>query len=59
LDRRVWRTATDFTKGVYMLSTASVAKLVESIVEVVHDFWGDDPRFALFIERVKAIPASR
>ena len=42
-----------------MLTTRQAAKMVESIIEVVHDFWGDDPRWGMFIERVRAIPTAR
>lgn len=48
--------ATDIVKGVFMLSTSDVARIVETIVGHAYDFWGSDPRWAMFIEKVQSIP---
>jgi hypothetical protein len=48
--------ATDYLKGAFMLSVADVGRIIDSIIEVVHRFWGDDPRWSLFIQQVQSIP---
>lgn len=49
----------ELTRGVFMLAPADVARMIESVIDVVYDFWGGDPRFGLFIERVRSIPTAR
>jgi hypothetical protein len=49
----------DLVKSAFMLTTADLARIVEAIVGHAYDLWGDDPRFGMFIERVRSIPASR
>jgi hypothetical protein len=46
---------TDFTKGLFMFTAAEGAKVVERIVGIAHDFWGTDPRWGMYIEKVKAL----
>jgi hypothetical protein len=48
--------ATDHVRGVFMLSTADVSRLIEGVIQVAYDFWGTDPRWGMFIEQVRSLP---
>ena len=42
-----------------MLTTRQAAKMVESVMEVALDFWGDDPTLGLCSSSAGSIPAAR
>ena len=57
-ERLAHNVPTDFTKGVFMHTTADVGSYLEAVLELAHEFWGDDKRWSLFIERFRSLPAS-
>jgi hypothetical protein len=46
----------DFVKGAFMLTSSDLAAIVRGIMEVTEEFFGDDPRWAVYLQRIQALP---
>lgn len=48
----------DLAKGAFMLTSADVAAILSGVLELTEEFWGDDPRWALYLQRFQTLPLS-